>query len=280
MNPRSYAIEHLDPYYRTDWRYQVLDVLVRLTGGSNTSKVLAIFLIALIAKLITTPFSVAQFRSMRAMQLFQPELKKLQEKYKDDKQALAKAQMDLMKEHNINPASSCLPMLVQLVILWQVYYAIRHYLYQFSGVHFLYLKSLANPDTISMHGSPFPGPILVLYAGQHVLHAETHQHARGQPGTAAATAHDGRHDAVPDAHVHVQLPGRLRALLVPSKRPHDRASVPHHPSPPGSRCRGRRPRAAKERPEILSARPPAPPEALERLSQGRKPPKKKKKRRY
>ena len=100
----------LDQYYRTTWQYQLLDTLVPLCGGASRSSsyVLALCLIALLAKLITTPFSIAQFRSMRAMQLFQPELKKLQEKYKDDKQGLAKAQMELMKEHKINPASSCL----------------------------------------------------------------------------------------------------------------------------------------------------------------------------
>ena len=68
---------------------------------------------------------------MRAMQKFQPELQKLQEKYKDDKTAMSRAQMELMKEHKINPMSSCLPMILQLVILWQVYYGIRHFLFNF-----------------------------------------------------------------------------------------------------------------------------------------------------
>ncbi len=163
---RIYVLAQLDELYQPTWQYKVLAALTRLGGGGNTSKVLLLFLLAILAKLVTTPFSIAQFRSMRAMQLFQPELKKLQDKYKDDKQALARAQMELMKEHKINPASSCLPTILQMVILIGVYYAIRHFQYQFLGVHFLYLSSLSAPDLVRLwaSGPPVPGPLLVLYA--------------------------------------------------------------------------------------------------------------------
>ncbi len=168
---RHEAYDRLDGYYRTRTSYQVMAFLVRLCGGTQQvgqpkksyPYILAIVLIAVLAKLVTTPLTAAQFKSMRAMQAMQPELKKLQEKYKDDKQQMSRAQMELFKQHKINPASSCLPMLIQFPILIWVYYAIRYFVYQFEGVHFLYLPSLAEPDVIPVGVGPWPGPLLVLY---------------------------------------------------------------------------------------------------------------------
>jgi len=71
--------------------------------------------------------------------------------------------MELFKKHKVNPASSCLPMLIQFPILIWVYYAIRYYVFQFEGVHFLYITSLADPDVLSVSNVALPGPLLILY---------------------------------------------------------------------------------------------------------------------
>ncbi len=157
--------QRLDGHYRDRLIYRIFDFLVTVCSpvGENASYVLAILVLAVLAKLITTPLSAAQFRSMQAMQQVQPELKKLQEKHKGDKQAMAKAQMELFKEHKVNPLSSCLPMLIQMPILIWVYYGIRYFVYRFEGVHFLYLASLANPDVIPIAARLWPGPLLLLY---------------------------------------------------------------------------------------------------------------------
>ncbi len=162
---RHEAYKRLDAYYRDTASYRVFETLVRICGGlkRSSSYVLALLLLAVLAKLITTPLSIAQFRSFRAMQAVQPELKKLQEKYKDDKATLAKAQMQLFKDHGVNPASSCLPMLIQLPILMWVYWGIRHFTYQFMGKSFLYLHSLGDPDVIRIGDALWPGPLILLY---------------------------------------------------------------------------------------------------------------------
>ena len=169
---RYEAYKRLDVYYRERPSYQAMAFLVRICGGGRElagqakrsySYILAIVLIAALAKLITTPLTAAQFRSMRKLQVVQPELKKLQEKHKGDKQAMSRAQMDLFREHKVNPASSCLPMLIQFPILIWVYYAIRYFVFQFEGVRFLYIGSLADPDTVTINGMPLPGPLLLLY---------------------------------------------------------------------------------------------------------------------
>jgi YidC/Oxa1 family membrane protein insertase len=165
VDVRHYAYRELDQYYKEKLSYRIFNSLVRFCGGEdrNYSYLLAIGLIAVLAKLITTPLSGAQFRSMQAMQALQPEIKKLQEKHKGDKQQMARAQMELFKTHKINPASSCLPMLIQMPILIWVYYGIRHFVFRFEGVRFLYLDSLANPDVISIANMLWPGPLLLIY---------------------------------------------------------------------------------------------------------------------
>jgi YidC/Oxa1 family membrane protein insertase len=60
-------------------------------------------------------------RSQKQMQEIQPKLKEIQEKFKDDKQAQSQAMLQLYREHNYNPFSGCLPLLVQIPILLAVY---------------------------------------------------------------------------------------------------------------------------------------------------------------
>lgn len=162
---RREAYARLDVYYRTTLSYRVFQQLVRFCGGEkrHLSYVLALILLAVLAKLITTPLSLTQFKSMRAMQAVQPEIKKLQEKYKDDKAALAREQMALFKAHGVNPVSGCLPMLIQLPILMWVYWGIRHFTYRFMGIPFLYLRSLGDPDVMRIGDATWPGPLLLLY---------------------------------------------------------------------------------------------------------------------
>jgi YidC/Oxa1 family membrane protein insertase len=162
---RHEAYKRLDAYNRTKPLYRGFEFIVQLCGGEerNSSYILAIILIAVLAKLITTPLSAAQFRSMQAMQAVQPEVKKLQEKYKDDKQKLAKEQMELFRKHGVNPAASCLPMLIQMPILIGVYYGIRSFVFRFEGISFLYIEDLASPDVLRIGETLWPGPLLLLY---------------------------------------------------------------------------------------------------------------------
>ena len=285
VDARTQANLWLDPYWHNTWQYKLFDILVLLCGGPhrNSSYIIMIFVIAVLAKVVTTPFSVAQFRNMRAMQLFQPELKKLQEKYKGDKQALAKAQMELMKEHKVNPASSCLPMILQMVILIQVYYGIRHYIAHFQHVHFLYLPSLANPDTILIGGAPLPGPLLILYAASMYFT----QKLISMPAATPEQQQQQRLMAIMMPFLMLMIMQSLPAAFILYwllqnvlmtghqyliMRPHRAADAA---AAAAARALSREPESQKEAPPAA-----APPEAIQRLTQGRKPTKKKKKRRY
>jgi YidC/Oxa1 family membrane protein insertase len=84
----------------------------------------AIMLATLVLKLIFYPLSEASGKSMAKMKTLAPRLKNLQETYKDDREKLAKAQMELYKKEKVNPAAGCLPMLIQLPVFLAFYWVL------------------------------------------------------------------------------------------------------------------------------------------------------------
>ncbi|MDZ4769402.1 MAG: YidC/Oxa1 family membrane protein insertase [Chloroflexota bacterium] len=88
--------------------------------------VLAIIVFTALIRLLTYPLTMQQMKSSKVMQELQPELKKLQEKYKTDREKLASEQMRLYKEYGVNPVGGCLPLLVQFPILIALYQTVIH----------------------------------------------------------------------------------------------------------------------------------------------------------
>jgi len=87
---------------------------------------ISIILFTVLIRLLTHPLTVKQFKATRAMQTLQedPRYKKMQEKYKNDKEKLAQEQMKLYKELGINPMGSCLPTLIQLPLILGLYQSV------------------------------------------------------------------------------------------------------------------------------------------------------------
>ena len=85
----------------------------------------AIIGLSILWMLIIAPLTLKSTRSMLAMQKLQPELKKLQERHKDDRQAFAQAQMDLFREHNVSPFGSCLPLLLPMPVFFALFRVIN-----------------------------------------------------------------------------------------------------------------------------------------------------------
>jgi YidC/Oxa1 family membrane protein insertase len=103
-----------------------ITVLTLLYSIFGNSPVAAIILFTILVRLVMQPLNAQQIRSSKAMQELQPELKKLQEKYKNDREKLAQEQMRLYKEKGINPLGGCLPLIIQLPIWIGLYQAIGH----------------------------------------------------------------------------------------------------------------------------------------------------------
>lgn len=103
-----------------------ITVLTLLYTVFGNSAVIAIILFTVLVRLIMYPLNAQQMKSSKAMQELQPEIKKLQEKYKNDREKLSQEQMRLYREKGINPLGGCLPLLIQLPIWIGLYQAINH----------------------------------------------------------------------------------------------------------------------------------------------------------
>lgn len=131
--------------------YQVMDTLVRLVGGS---RILAIVAVSIGITLALWPLRARQYRASKEMMRFAPQLKKLQEKYKDDKGLQQEKVMEFYKEHGVNPFASCLPLLLQMPFLILLYQCIAHYQYQFTRDTFLWI----NPQQAAA-SAQWPAPL-------------------------------------------------------------------------------------------------------------------------
>ncbi|MCS7221990.1 MAG: YidC/Oxa1 family membrane protein insertase [Anaerolineae bacterium] len=129
----------------------LLIFLSKVIGGLGIpySYGFAIVLLTLIIKVVTLPLTLAQLRSIKATQELQPKLQELQKKYGKDRERLAQAQMALYKEAGVNPLGGCLPLLIQMPILFGLYAA----LYRLAG-----LQLLTNQRFFIIPDLSFPTP--------------------------------------------------------------------------------------------------------------------------
>jgi YidC/Oxa1 family membrane protein insertase len=128
----------------------------------------AIILVTLTIKILFWPIQAKSIRSMKAMQKFQPQIQKIKEKYKDDAARLNQETMKLYKEHKINPVAGCLPMLVQMPVLFGFYKLLMCDI-ALRGASFLWIKDLALPDTVAIIGGIAINPLPIAMALSGIL---------------------------------------------------------------------------------------------------------------
>lgn len=113
---------------------------------------LGIILLSAATKLVFYPLTQASFRSMKVMHHLQPEVKSIQDRFKDDPAAMNKAMMELYKRYNVNPLSGCLPMLVQVPVFFALYNVFLNSI-ELRGAGFLgYIQDLSVPDNLMSLG--------------------------------------------------------------------------------------------------------------------------------
>ncbi len=147
--------------------------------GNNMGLAIIAFSLTLITLL--RPLTKQYMDSMKKMKEFQPQLDKLKKKYKNDKQKMMKAQSDFYKQNGINPGAGCLPMILQLVLLFallqvfsraltgtspdklnELLYAPLKFGNELINTKFLYLD-ITKPDTFNLSFIPFAIPGLILF---------------------------------------------------------------------------------------------------------------------
>lgn len=97
--------------------YNALIFLYNIFGDFG----IAIIILTLLIKFSLIPLSRKQIESQKEMQDIQPKIKELQKKYKNDREELSKKTMALYREHKINPAAGCLPLIIQMIVFITMY---------------------------------------------------------------------------------------------------------------------------------------------------------------
>lgn len=137
-------------------RFAIIPFFTFLSGYISNYGVL-IILFATAVKLILSPLTIKSYRSMAAMKELQPQMKEIQEKYKDNPQKQQKATMALYKTNKVNPLGGCLPMLLQFPILITLWRFFQNSIL-LRQEPFLWVSDLSAPDYILSF--PFTIPFL------------------------------------------------------------------------------------------------------------------------
>lgn len=103
------------------WLYSITELMGIPSFG------IAIILLTIIIKTVIYPLTWKQMASMRKTTELQPKLQAVQKKYKNDPETMNAKVMELYKENNVNPASGCLPLVIQLPIFWALYSSLSHF---------------------------------------------------------------------------------------------------------------------------------------------------------
>jgi YidC/Oxa1 family membrane protein insertase len=129
----------------------------------------AIVVLTFITRAVILPLSLKQIRSMRAMAAIQPQVKEMQERYKDDRQRMQREMMRIYQENGVNPFASCLPLVLQLPVFLALLNLLRSSTFRdeldkAGEQGWFFIKDLAH----SAHGSELV-ILLVLYASTSVV---------------------------------------------------------------------------------------------------------------
>lgn len=163
-NPEKYS--PLFDFYGVDivihLLLKLLDIYNKIPGINMG---FAIILLTLTVRLALFPLNLKAQSSMFMMSKLSPDVKKLQEKFKNDRQQLGIEQMKLFRENGVNPLAGCLPMLIQMPVLFSLFTAIgdgfilRHEPFMF------WIKDVSMPDSFSVVNLQIP--LLDSFVGNH-----------------------------------------------------------------------------------------------------------------
>jgi YidC/Oxa1 family membrane protein insertase len=145
--------------------FYLLRMLKDLIGNMG----LSILAMTVLIKLAMFPLANKSFMAMGKMKQLQPELKKLQERYADDKMRLQQEMMDLYKREKVNPASGCLPMLIQIPVFFALYKVLYVTIEMRHAPFIGWIKDLSAPDPTTIFNLfgliPWTPPEAVAHLG-------------------------------------------------------------------------------------------------------------------
>lgn len=136
---------NLDPI--VEFLRTVFQSIHNLTPGASYGLTIIIF--TLLLKIVLLPFNYIQTKSTVKTQMVQPKLKELQKKHKGDSKKMQQAQMELYKTEGVNPLGGCLPLLIQMPVLFAIFYVFQgKNVFVGDAARFLWIPSLALKDPL------------------------------------------------------------------------------------------------------------------------------------
>ncbi len=133
-------------YFLTKPLFYALDYFYELVGNFGV----AILIVTVLIKLVLFPLANKSYVSMSRMKKLAPEMKKIKERYADDRARQQKAMMELYKTEKVNPASGCLPILVQIPVFFALYKVLFVTIEMRHAPFFGWIKDLSAPDPTSV----------------------------------------------------------------------------------------------------------------------------------
>ena len=106
----------------------------------------AIILFTVFIRLLLFPLNLKQAKAMKVQQILQPRIQQLQQQYKNSPDILNREMLTLYRKYNANPMSGCLPLLIQMPILFALFSCLRSYQFDQAGAAFFWLPNMNEPD--------------------------------------------------------------------------------------------------------------------------------------
>ncbi len=199
MGPKSYKVLNAyDSSLKKAIDFGWFDVLAKpllITMNAIYSVIpnygVAIILLTILIKIIFWPLGTKSYKSMNQMKKVQPLMMEIRQKYKDDKQRMNQEVMNLYKTYKVNPASGCLPLLVQMPIFFALYRMLYQAIELRHAPFMLWITDLSGPDrllhfsfSIPMMQPPYGIPVLTLIMGLSFLIQQKMTPTTGDPAQA------------------------------------------------------------------------------------------------
>jgi YidC/Oxa1 family membrane protein insertase len=132
-------------FFLTKPIFQAIDYLYGLIGNFGV----AIIVFTAFVRLLFFPLANKSFRSMGRMRMLQPEMTRLREAYKDDRERMTKETMELYKREGVNPLSGCMPILLQIPVFFALYKVLFVTIEMRHAPFYGWIKDLSAPDPTS-----------------------------------------------------------------------------------------------------------------------------------
>lgn len=134
--------------------YKIMAGLVTLCGNNpEISPVIAIFVIAIFVAVIMWPLQLKQYKAFKELAKYQPEIKKIQERYKDEPLLMQQKMGEFNKQHGINPMQGCGMIIPQMLIFFAMFQLIQGYQFHFYQTHFLWINQAVGDASLKW---PYP----------------------------------------------------------------------------------------------------------------------------